>query len=122
VPLLSVTAANQTLNGLDASGTPTNLMAYTALFSATPGTTGAANEFAGGGYARQASAWNAASASTKTNSGSITWPNAGTVPATHLGTFSAVSAGTYGVGLTLSSAVTAASITAAPGALSLASA
>ena len=40
--LASTTACNQALNGLDASGTPTNLMAYTPLHPAPPGPTGAA--------------------------------------------------------------------------------
>jgi hypothetical protein len=121
MPLLGTTAANQTLNALDASGTPTNLMAFVMLHSASPGTTGA-NEFSGGGYARQACTWNAASASAKTNSSSLTFPNAGTTPTTHFGTNSASTAGTYGVGGAWASSVTAASITVAAGAISIGSA
>lgn len=118
--LASVTAANQSLNALDASGTPTNLMAYVSLHTATPSTTGA-SENSGGGYARQACTWNAASSSSKTNSSALTFTTAGSTAITHFGTFSAVSAGTYGIGGALSSSVTAVTITVAAGALTLSS-
>jgi hypothetical protein len=115
--LLSTTGENQALNALDASGSPTNLMAFVSGHTASPSTTGA-NEFSGGGYARQAMTWNAASSGSKTNSGAATIPNAGTTAMTHLGTFSLVTAGTFGIGAALSS-VTAASITVAAGAITL---
>ena len=116
MPLASTTAENQALNGLDASGTPTNLMAFTSLHTASPGTTGA-NEATGGGYARQATSWNAASSGSKTNSGALTFSTTGATANTHVGEFSAVTAGTYGIGAALTSSVTAASITVASGAI-----
>lgn len=117
--LASVTAANQALNALDASGTPTNLMAYVSLHSASPSTTGANENAATGGYARQACTWNASSSSSKTNSSALTFSTAGTVAVTHFGTFSASTAGTYGIGGALTSSVTATTITVAAGALTL---
>lgn len=113
---VSTTGANQALNGLDASGTPTNLMTHLQMHSATPGTTGA-NEL--GSTTRQACAWNAASGGTKTNSGSPSFTTPGTTAATHFGTFSASTAGTFGIGGALTSPVTAVTITVAPGALTL---
>jgi hypothetical protein len=116
--LLSTTGENQALNSLDASGTPTNIQAFTTLHSASPGTTGA-NEMSGSGYARQAMTWNAASSGSKTNSTSLTFSTNGTTPVTHFDGNSASSAGTWGLGGALTSSVTAASITAASGALTL---
>lgn len=116
--LAGSTATNQALNGLDASGTPTNLLAFIALHSATPGTTGA-SEFSGGGYARQAMTWNAASGGSKTNSGTATFTTAGATAATHFSGWSAVTAGTYGIGGALTSSVTATTITVAAGALTI---
>lgn len=110
----STTAANQALDAL-ASGT-TNVIAFVSLHTASPAGTGA-NEYAG--VTRQAASWNTASARSKTNSGAITWTTSGASAVTHVGTWSAVTAGTYGIDLTLSSSVTATSITAAAGALSI---
>lgn len=112
----STTARNQALDGL---ATPTNTLAFVALHTADPGTTGTNENAATGGYARQACTWNAASSGSKTNSSSLTFSTAGSVPVTHFGTFSAVSAGTFGMSGALSSSVTAASITVAAGALTL---
>lgn len=112
---------SQALNALDATGTPVNLGAFTGICSASPGTpnTGA-NEFTGGGYARQASTWSSSSAgSAKTNSSALSVTNAGTTAATHFSTFSAVTVGTPGLGGPLTSPVTAATITFAAGSLSL---
>lgn len=114
--LAGTQATNQALNGLDASGTPTNLIAFVQLHTASPGTTGA-NEMAS--VTRQACSWNAASAGSKTNSSALTFTTPGTNAATHFGGFSAVSAGTYGIGGALSSNVTAVTITVAAGALTL---
>lgn len=113
--LASIQAEQQSLNGLDASGTPTNLMAFTALHTATPGTTGASE----GTFARQATTWNAATAaqpSHKTNSSALSF--SGTSQAiSHVGQWSASTAGTFGIGAALTATVTAASITIAAGAL-----
>lgn len=116
--LASTTACNQALNGIDASGTPTNLATHLSLHTATTSTTGA-SEATGGGYARQACAWNAASGGTKTNSGAPTFTTSGSTANTHFGTWSASSAGTFGIGGALSSPVTAVTITVAAGALTL---
>jgi hypothetical protein len=114
--LASTTATNQALNGLDASGTPTNLMAFVSLHSASPSTTGA-NEFSGGGYARQACSWNAASSGSKTNSSSLSFTTSGATATTHYDTNSASTAGTFGLGGAWTSSVTATTITVAAGAI-----
>lgn len=116
--LASATATNQALNGLDASGSPTNLAAFVSLHTATTSTTGA-SEATGGGYARQAMTWNAASSGSKTNSGTATFTTSGSTANTHFGTWSAVSAGTFGIGGALTSSVTAVTITVAAGALTI---
>lgn len=116
--LASTTACNQALNGLDASGTPTNVMSHVSLHTATTSTTGA-SEASGGGYARQACSWNAASAGSKTNSSALTFTTSGSTANTHFGTWSASSGGTFGIGGALSSSVTAVTITVAAGALTL---
>jgi hypothetical protein len=113
--LASTTAENQALNGLDASGSPTNLMAFTSLHTASPGTTGA-NEYAG--VTRQATSWNAASSGAKTNSGALSFTTSGASAVTHVGEWTAVTVGTYGIGAALTSSVTAVTITVAAGAIS----
>lgn len=112
--LASTTACNQALDAL--SGGTVNVLAYVALHTASPSTTGA-NEM--GSVTRQACSWNAASSGTKTNSSALTFTTPGTNAATHFGTDSAVTAGTYGIGGALASSVTATTITVAAGALSL---
>ena len=116
--LASVTATNQALDGLNAVGTPVNLMTHVSLHTATTGTTGA-SEATGGGYARQACTWNAAASGSKTNSTALTFSTTGATANTHFGTWSAVTAGTFGIGGALTSSVTAVTITVAAGALTL---
>lgn len=116
--LASTAYVLQALDALTASGTPVNLATHISLHTATTSTTGAA-EATGGGYARQAMTWNAASAGTKTNSGTASFTTSGATANTHIGTFSAVTAGTFGIGLPLTSNVTAVTITVAAGALTL---
>jgi hypothetical protein len=122
--LASATACNQALNGLDASGTPTNLLLATALHTATTSTTGASENANTGSYARQATTWNLSSASSKTNSTALTFTTAGSVPVTHFGGWSSATyaAGTFGIGGALTSSVTAVTITVASGALTLSAA
>lgn len=114
---------SQALNSLDASGTPVNLAVYVSGH-ASPGpgspNTGA-NEFpATGGYARQATAWSSSSGGTaKTNNSALSFSTPGTVSMTHFSTVSAVTAGTFGLGGAFTTAVLAATITIAAGALSL---
>lgn len=119
----SATAENQSLDALGGSlpGTPVNMLGFVSLHVGSPGTTGANENASTGGYARQACTWNNASGGAKTNSSALTFSTLGTVAVTNFGTFSAASAGTYGIGGTLTSSVTAASITVAAGAISLSS-
>lgn len=115
--LLSTTGINQGLNALDASGTPTNLMAFVSLHTASPGSPNTlANEYAG--VTRQAATWNAASGGTKTNSSAMTHTTSGATAVTHESGASASTAGTGGLGFALGVSVTAATITTASGALS----
>ena len=94
---ISTTEANQAL--------VTTNWSWVSLHSADPSTTGA-SELAGGGYARVAVAWNAASGGSITNSGALSI----TVPAStttgYFGIWSASTAGTYMVGGTLGTPVT----------------
>lgn len=117
--LASTTAENQALNGLDASGSPTNLLLAVALHTATPSTTGASENANSGSYARQACSWNAASSGSKTNSSSLTFATGGTVQVTHVSGWSSATyaAGTYGIGGALTSGITATAITIAAGAI-----
>lgn len=119
--LASSTAANQALNALDASGSPTNLMSHVALHTATTSTTGASENANTGSYARQACSWNAASSSSKTNSSSLSFSTAGSVAVTHFGTWSSgtYAGGTFGIGGALASPVTATTITFAAGSITL---
>lgn len=114
--LASTTAANAALNGLDGTGS-VNQMTHTSLHTATPGTTGA-SEATGGGYARQATTWNVAASSAKTNSTALTFATTGVTANTHVGTWNASTAGTYAIGAALGASVTAASVTVASGAIS----
>ncbi len=119
--LASVTATNQALDGMAAAGTPTNLMAFVSLHTATTSTTGA-SEATGGGYARQACSWNAASAGSKTNSSALTFTTSGSTANTHFGTWTASTAGTFGIGGSFTSSVTAVTVTVAAGALTVSAA
>jgi hypothetical protein len=126
MPIVSVNAKNQALNGIDASGTPTNLMGFVSLHVGDPGSpalgaAGASENANSGSYARQACSWNAASGSSKTNSSSLTFSTLGTVAVTHFGTSSVVTynTGPFGIGGALGASVTATTITVAAGALTL---
>lgn len=113
----STTAENNSLDGLEARTVTTNVLAFTFLCSADPGTTGA-NE---NSTTRQSTAWNAASGGNKTNSGSLSIPTPGTVAETYFGTNSASTAGTYGLGGALTASVTATTVAVAAGGLTLSS-
>ena len=112
--LASATAANAALDGIMALAT------HLSLHTATPSTTGAAENANSGSYARQAITWNAASSSAVTNSSAETFSTAGTTAVTHVGTWTSgtYGAGNYLIGAALTSPVTAASITVAAGAVS----
>ena len=121
MPNASSAAENAALNGLDGTGS-TNVIPQVSLHVSTgPGTTGANENAATGGYTRQACSWNAASGGSKTNSSSLTFSTSGTVAVTAFGTnsTSGTSGGTYAIGGNLTSSVTSASITIAAGAITL---
>lgn len=113
MPGYSVTAANQALDSL--SGGTVNVLAFTQLNTADPGTTGASESTA----TRQATTWNAAAARSKTNATALTFAPSAGVANTHFSTWSAVTAGTFGISGALASSVTAASVTCAAGSLTL---
>lgn len=92
---------------------------YLSLHSADPGTTGA-SEFTGGGYARQAIVFGAASGGIVASNAAITVPNAGTTAATYIGIWTASISGTYMAGAAMGSSVTAASVSFALGAVTFA--
>jgi hypothetical protein len=66
---------------------------FISLHTASPGTTGA-NEVAGGSYARVATTWSSASASSRSGSAVTINVPAGTT-ITHFGVWSLISGGTY---------------------------
>ena len=113
----SNTALNQALDAL--SGGTTNVLAFVALHVGDPGTNGASENANAGSYARQACTWNAAASAAKTNSSALTFSTLGTVAVTYLAGWSSGTSGggTYGIGAALTSAVTAATITVAAGAI-----
>lgn len=117
---ISTTSANQSLDALGGSlpGSPLNVLAYVNLNTGATGSTGA-NEMSGS--TRQACTWNNAASGSKTNSSSLSFTTPGTTAASNFSTWSASTAGTFGIGGALSSNVTATSITAAAGALTLGS-
>ncbi len=114
----SVTAENAALNGLDGTGS-VNQMTHTALNTADPGTTGASENAATGGYARQATSWNAAASGAKTNSSALSFSTLGTVAVSYFSEWNALTAGTFAIAGALGSAITAATITVAAGAISI---
>jgi hypothetical protein len=117
VPGYSTTYANQALDagGGSLPGTPVNVLAFTNLNTADPGTTGASESTA----TRQATTWNNAASRAKTNSSALTLTPSAGVANTHFSTWSAATAGTFGISGALASSVTAATVTIASGALSL---
>lgn len=108
--LASATAENAATNAVAA------LITFASLHTATPGTTGA-SEYAG--VTRQAIAWGTASAGVAANTGAITWTTSGATAVPYAGGWTAVTAGTYELGFTLGSSVTAITITAAIGAVTI---
>lgn len=117
MPGYSVTYANQALDAGTGAlpGTPVNVLAFTNLNTADPGSTGASESTS----TRQATTWNNAANRQKTNSAAMTFSPSAGVANTAFSTWSAVTAGTFGISGNLTSQVTAASVTAAAGALVL---
>ena len=101
---LSTTAANAILDAIF-NGTSWNPMAsgdpYISLHTGDPGTTGA-NEVAGGSYARQRPAFNAASSGQAKNTSSINFTSMPSATITYVGVWTAVSGGTFIIGGALS--------------------
>lgn len=118
--LAAQTAVHAALNGLAGVGN-TNVITHVALHTATPGTTGTAENANSGSYARQACSWNAAAAGAMTNSTALTFSTLGSVAVTHIGCWNSgtYAGGAYAIGAALSANVTSASITIAAGAISL---
>lgn len=100
--------------------TPSTTASWLSLHTATPGTTGASENAATGGYARPqfpVSAAGVPAAGSVNNTAAITITTTGATAVTHVGTFDAVTAGNFRIGAALNSAVTAATITFAIGAI-----
>jgi hypothetical protein len=120
--LASTAVCLAALDALANTAPTVNYLGFVSLHTASPALTGA-NEATGGGYARQAETWNAASGTSpscvKTNLGALSFTTTGVTANTHFGTWSLVTAGVYGLGGALTSSVTAVTITVAAGALSL---
>lgn len=97
-------------------------MTFTAMHSATPGTTGASEITSG--TARQATAWTTATSGTPavSNTGALSFPLPASTTVTHIAGWTALTVGTYEWGFTLGSSVssgaTAGTLTVAVGALS----
>ncbi len=118
MPGYSVTYANQALDagGGSLPGTPVNVLAFTNLNTADPGTTGVSESTS----ARQATTWSNAAARAKPNAAALTYSPSAGVANTHFSTWSAVTAGVFGISGALGSNVTAATITVSAGGFSLA--
>lgn len=116
MPGLGATPANQILDALGNTAPSVNYLTAVNLNSADPGTTGASES-----ATRQACSWNAAASRAKTNSSALTFaPTVPATPNTHFSTWSLTSGGVFGISGALGSSVTAASVTVAAGALSIA--
>lgn len=94
---ISTTEANQALS--------TTSWAWVSLHTADPGTTGA-SEVPTGTYARVAVTWNAPSAGSVSNAGSLSINLPASTTASYFGVWSASSAGTYYIGGALNPTVT----------------
>ena len=113
MPLISPTSISAAVNAINTAA----IAGFGSLHTATTLGTGA-SEYAG--VTRQAEAWTTSSAgSNSSNTALITWSTSGATPVTHHGTWSLVSGGVFNIGAALGSSVTAASITAAIGALTI---
>jgi hypothetical protein len=105
-----------TLNAAVAAALVPGTTYYLSLHSGDTSTTGA-NEFTGGGYARQAIVFGSASGGVIASNASQTVPNAGSTAATYVGIWTAATAGTFMAGAAMGSSVTAASIVFGTGAV-----
>lgn len=108
---------NQALDAVSGTAATVNYVAFASCHTAAPNNAGS-NEYAG--VTRQAETWNAGSTHAKTNAGALSFTTSGSTAVTDIGTWTLVSAGVFGIGIHLSSSVTATTITVAAGALNLA--
>lgn len=116
MPGYSTAAANQALDALGGVlNSPLNLLGFVNLAPTDPGSTGAAEAAS----TRQACTWNNGASRAKTNITAMTFTGTSGAQA-YFRTDSAVTAGTFGISGALGSSVTAATITVAAGALSIA--
>lgn len=114
MPLASVSAEDAALAGL------ATVLTDAALHTGSPGTTGANENPATGGYTRVAAgSQSTPSGGSMANATGWSFTTAGTTPITHLGYWSALTVGTYEIGLPLGASVTATAITVAAGAATL---
>jgi hypothetical protein len=116
MPGYGAALANSVLDAANNTAPTVSYLGFVNLNTADPGTTGASEATS----TRQACAWNAASARTKTNSSALTFTGqSGVTACTHFSTWTLVSAGVYGISGALGSSVTATTITVAAGALTI---
>lgn len=97
--LASTAAENAAANAITA------LIAFVALHTASPSTTGA-NEVSGGSYARVSVTWASASGGSAANSNSLTLNLPASTTAAYFGGWSAITSGNYEIGGALSPNVT----------------
>lgn len=120
MPRASVTAENRALAGMFSATAPvvSATSHWTSAHTADPGTTGASENPATGGYTRQQFSVGTPASGSCANTATETISTAGTTAVTHTGTWDAATGGNYEIGAQLASPVTAATITFAAGALS----
>lgn len=94
---MSNTLANGLLNAYLRNTSYTVTTVYVSLHTAPPGTTGA-SEVTGGSYARQAVAFNAASAKSSTNSGAANFTGMPLTTVTDVGLWDAATGGNFLMG------------------------
>lgn len=79
---------------LSGTAITTGQVTHISLHSAQPDATGS-NEITGGGYAREAISFNAASAGSTSNAATVSFASLPTATVTHVGLWTAVSGGTF---------------------------
>lgn len=87
--ILTASGRNTAVNSV------TGAYAYVSLHTGSPGSSGA-SEVSGGGYARKAVTWGAASAGVATQTGSVTFDVPASTTVTHIGVWSSATGGTFG--------------------------
>ena len=103
MPFLSDFAENELLDALVGNGTYNNAAPHLSLHDGLPGETGA-NEIVGGSYARQPTAFGAASGGVATNSAQEEFTDMPAVTITHAGLWDALAAGNFMAAIPLGTA------------------